>query len=125
MAALIQDNFIMEQLNKIELKGNVGNNKVQIVGDNQVARFSVATNYVFKGKDGNAVIETTWHSVTAWGGRGMPDDLNKITKGTPVYVTGRLRQQRFTGQDGVERTIYEVMAKTVEILSSKEEFQPE
>ena len=87
----------MEQLNKIELRGNVGNNKVQVVGDNQVARFSVATNYVFKGKDGTAVIETTWHTVVAWSGRGMPEDLNKITKGAPVYVTGRLRQQRFTG----------------------------
>lgn len=49
----------MEQLNRIELKGNVGNVKVQTVGDNEVARFSVATNYVFKGKDGQPVIETT------------------------------------------------------------------
>ena len=110
----------MEQLNRIELRGNVGNNKVQLVGETQVARFSLATNYVFKGKDGNAVIETTWHSVVAWAGKGMPADLNKIEKGCAVHVTGRLRQQKFTGQDGIERTVFEVLAKTVEIIDDQD-----
>ena len=111
----------MEQLNRIELRGNVGNNKVQIVGESQVARFSLATNYLFKGKDGNGVVETTWHNVVAWSGKGMPDNLDKIEKGAAVHVIGRLRQQRFTGQDGIERTIYEVLAKTVEIIEKPDE----
>ncbi len=113
----------MEQMNKIELKGNVGNIKIQVVGETQVARFSIATNYLFKGKDGNAVIETTWHSIVAWAGKGMPDDFNKIEKGTAVHVIGRLRQQRFTGQDGAEKTIYEVVAKNVSIV--EDSFNPE
>ncbi len=113
----------MEQLNRIELRGNVGNIKVQTVGNNEVARFSLATNYVFKGRDGNAVIETTWHNVSAWSGRGMPD-FAKIGKGTPLYVCGRLRTQRFTGSDGMERQVYEVVASRVELVDEKDALQP-
>ena len=63
----------MEQINKIELRGNVGNVKLQTVGNNENIRFSVATNYAYKDKEGRPVIETTWHNVTAWNGKGMPD----------------------------------------------------
>ena len=38
----------MEQLNKIELKGNVGNVRISDVGENKVARFSLATNFIHK-----------------------------------------------------------------------------
>ena len=57
---------LMEQLNRIELRGNVGNIKLQTVGDKLAARFTVATNYAYKDKDGSAVIETTWHNINAW-----------------------------------------------------------
>ena len=50
----------MEQINKIELRGNVGNVKLQTVGNNENIRFSVATNYAYKDKEGRPVIETTW-----------------------------------------------------------------
>ncbi len=102
----------MEQLNRIELKGNVGNVRLSTVGENQVARFSLATNFIYKGKEGDAVIETTWHNVVAWNGRGMPD-LTKIEKGQPLYVCGRLRSSRFTGSDGTEKQIYEVIASKI------------
>ena len=42
----------MEQINKIELRGNVGNVKLQTVGNNENIRFSVATNYAYKDKEG-------------------------------------------------------------------------
>ena len=45
----------MEQLNRIELRGNVGNVRVSDVGGNRVARFSLATNFLYKGKDSEAV----------------------------------------------------------------------
>ncbi len=102
----------MEQLNRIELKGNVGNVRLSTVGENQVARFSLATNFIYKGKEGDAVIETTWHNVVAWNGRGMPD-LTKIEKGQPLYVCGRLRSSKFTGSDGTEKQIYEVIASKI------------
>lgn len=105
----------MEQLNRIELRGNVGNIRISEVGESKVARFSVATNFIYKGKDNEGVVETTWHNVVAWSGKGM-SDFTAITKGAPVYVTGRIRTSRFTGSDGTEKTVYEVVASKIEVL---------
>ncbi|MGM9742790.1 MAG: single-stranded DNA-binding protein [Candidatus Cryptobacteroides sp.] len=113
----------MEQLNKIELRGNVGNARIQTVGENEVVNFSLATNYAYKGKDGNPVIETTWHNVVAWSGKGMPD-FKKIGKGTCVHVIGRLRFQRYNLPDGTERQNYEVLANRLAIVETDEAPQP-
>lgn len=110
---------LMEQLNRIELRGNVGNVKLQVVGDKLAARFTVATNYAYKDKDGTPVIETTWHNVNAWQGRGIVD-LHDIKKGSKVYVSGRLRSQRFQGEDQMERSFYEIVPKTVALIDDKE-----
>ena len=104
----------MEQLNRLEIRGNVGNVNILRVGDTRVAHFSVATNVAYKGRNGEPVIETTWHNVTAWeGNKGIPS-LDIICKGFPVYVAGRLRSQKYTANDGTERTSMEVIASTVE-----------
>ena len=99
----------MEQLNHIELRGTVGFVRQQVVNQRMVAHLSVATNYVYKDRNGDPVIETTWHNVSAWEGKGCPD-LSRIEKGSKVAVTGRLRGQRYTDSDGIERYAYEVIA---------------
>ena len=73
-----------------------------------------AADFAYKGRNGEPVIETTWHNVTAWeGNKGIPS-LDIICKGFPVYVAGRLRSQKYTANDGTERTSMEVIASTVE-----------
>ena len=108
----------MEQLNKIELRGNVGNIRIQAVGDNEVAHFSLATNYAYKGKDGIPVIETTWHNVTAWSG-GKTADLANLQKGQCVEVQGRLRNQRYTSSDGTERSSVDILAREVKVIDDR------
>ena len=103
----------MEQLNRIEIRGNVGNVNIVKVGEGKVAHFSVATNYAYKGRNNEPVIETTWHTGTAWEGRNIPD-LGIISKGCPIYVRGRLKNQKYKASDGIERTSYEVIADVVE-----------
>lgn len=112
----------MEQINKIELRGNVGNIKIQKVGDNEVARISLATNYVYKGKDGTPVIETTWHTISAWNGKGMPD-FSKIRKGALLHVFGRMRSQKFESSDGTEKQFYEVLANRLNIVEHDDDVQ--
>ena len=53
---------LMEQINRIEIRGNVGAVRLLVVGNSRVAKISVATNYVYKGRDGYPVIETTCYS---------------------------------------------------------------
>ena len=102
----------MEQLNKVELIGTVGSVYVKEFGTTKVANFSVATNYCYKSSQGEPVIETTWHRVIAWE---SPDnaDAFRIGKGDQVHVIGRLRVQRYTGADGVERQAVEIVAGKV------------
>ena len=111
----------MEHINRIELQGRVGNVRTNVVGETKVANFSLATDHLYKGRDGSAISETTWHNIVAWSGRNMPD-LNRICKGTAVHVIGRVRANRYTSADGTERLFYEILAGKIKIL---EEESPE
>lgn len=107
----------MEQLNKVELIGVVGSVKINKMGDALCARLSVVTNYAHKDRDGGAVIETTWHNVVAFDGRDK-DCLEDLQKGMTVNVVGRLRNVRFTGADGEDRTVTEILANKLKIVDS-------
>ena len=110
----------MEQLNRIELKGNVGSVRITEAGSGKVARFSLATNYLYQAKDGSGTVETTWHNIVAWEGRGIPD-LSVIEKGCPLYVCGRVRSTRYTASDGTEKTSFEVVASRISRISDSAE----
>lgn len=107
----------MEQINRIEIRGNVGSIRIQNFEDTQAANFSVVTNYMYKSKSGEAVIETTWFNVCAWKNGNMPKDLADIKKGCAVHVTGRVREREYTANDGSIKRITEVFANSVEIVS--------
>lgn len=109
----------MEHINRIELQGRIGNVRTNIVGETKVANFSLVTEHLYKTRDGGAVNETTWHYVVAWDGREMPD-LELLTKGRAVNVTGRLRASRYTAADGTEKQMYEVVAGKVRLLEEDE-----
>ena len=110
----------MEQLNSVTLRGIIGNARIQNIGDTEMARFSVATDHAFKNRSGEAVIEeavieTTWHQVTAFKNDKMPD-FSTLVKGAGVEVKGRLRNNRYTDSNGVERTMTEILASQVSVL---------
>ena len=109
----------MEQINFVHILGTVGSVRTQNIGGKNVARMTIATNLAYKGADGCAVIETTWHYVTAWEGEGIAD-LAKITRGAKLDITGRLRTQRYTGSDGTGRTNTEIVAKTLTLIDESE-----
>lgn len=111
----------METLNKIELRGNVGNVRISDVGENQVARFSIATNYINRNKNGETNIETTWHNVVAWSNKDFPD-LKKIEKGCGIYVCGRVRTNKYTANDGTEKQNQEVVANLIEVLHKSQTY---
>ena len=100
-----------QYINRVELQGIVGTSKVISIGDKKVVRFSLATNYAYKDKEGYPVIET-WHACSAWAEK--EDDLTKYRKGTPLYIEGRIRNIRYTDASGFERTTLEVVATKIE-----------
>ena len=106
----------MEFLNQISLRGIVGMVSLNKVGETQVCRFSLVTEYSYKDRDNNPVVDTTWFNVTAWEGRNMPD-LREIARGGIVQVHGRVRTFKFTMADGAERSGWEVLARRVTLLA--------
>ncbi|MBR5704054.1 MAG: single-stranded DNA-binding protein [Bacteroidales bacterium] len=111
----------MEQINKIELRGLVGFARTQEVGKKKVAHFTVATSMAYNDRNGAAVIETQWHSVTAWEGKRI-EGLDKLKKGDKVWLFGRLRYKKFTGSDGVERDSAEIIANRLTIIDDDDAF---
>lgn len=106
----------VECINKVELQGRIG--YVSTMGVRKAyARFSVATNYCYHDKDGNTVIETTWHYCECFEGENISSEtIAKIDKGVSVNLKGRLRNVRYIDANGVERTSTDVYVNELTIL---------
>ena len=106
-------------VNKVILIGNVGQtpNVKYLDGGVAVARFSIATTERYKAKNGEPVEQTEWHNIVAW--RQLAEIIEKyVTKGTRVYVEGRLRNTTWE-KDGVKHYSNEVQIDNFHILSPK------
>ena len=108
----------MEHINRIELQGRVGTIRTNTVNGSIVANFSLATDNLYKSRDGSGVSETTWHNVVAWSGKDMPD-LTGITVGMPLHVIGRMRTTKYTTADGTDKYFYEVLAQKVRMITEE------
>ena len=105
----------IEHINKIELQGHVGTVRTNEFNGSKVANFTMVTEFMYKSREGNIVSESTWHNIVAWESSQI-SDLDKIVKGMPVNVTGRLRVSRYTSADGIEKQYHEVMANKIRFL---------
>lgn len=109
--------MVDRSINRVELRGNVGQDpKVNQVGDNTVVKFNMATNEIIKDRNGNLKQETTWHSIVAWAGKGMPD-FKEIRKGVCLSVSGKLRNNKYTSQEGEEKQYFDILANRISIVS--------
>lgn len=113
-------------LNKILLIGNVGRDPEvrETQKGEQVATFSIATSYSYQQNGSTDRTEQTeWHRIVAW--RRLAETAAKyITRGRKVYVEGRVQSRKYTGNDGQERTVYEIVANEITFLDSPKDAQP-
>ena len=106
---------LMDHINRIELQGRVGTVRTNEHNGTRVANFSLATDLLYRTKDGNAVSETTWHNVVAWESKDIPN-VHHICVGMPLNVIGRLRTSRYTTAGGTEKIFYEVLASRIRVI---------
>ena len=104
----------MDFINRIELRGIVGNSSIQKVADTCICRFSVVTELAYKDRDGGNIIESTWFSCLIFEGPGICN-LDTITRGAIVHVTGRLKCNRYVDANGNDRVQYEIVARKVDV----------
>ena len=109
-----------EGLNRVLLIGNLGRDpELRYTQSGQpVLSLRLATNESFQNKDGVRQERTEWHSVTVWGKRG--EGLNKvISKGSQMFVEGRLQTRSWEDKQGQKRYATEVVATNVILLGSR------
>ena len=114
----------MEQINKVELVGIVGNSSTQTVGGRKITRFSVVTKRAYKDAMGEPKIEETWHNVSIWQGKGCPDP-SILQKGARVQVFGRIRNTKVQNEGQPDRYYTEIQAREVNLVTDKEDLAAE
>lgn len=105
--------------NKIILVGNLGRDPElrYTPQGSAVCNFSIATNEKRRDKAGEMQDVTTWFRVTLW--EKKAETASKyLTKGSPVYIEGRLRIDEWTDRDGKNRYTLEVQGTDMQFISA-------
>ena len=101
-------------INKIILVGNVGN----INQHGAVTKLSLATSETYKDKSGQQVKDTQWHNIVLFGR--LAEIANQyISKGSKLFVEGKVKYEKYTGKDGIEKTSTSIIASNIQMLDSK------
>ncbi|MDD3906263.1 MAG: single-stranded DNA-binding protein [Candidatus Omnitrophica bacterium] len=107
----------MANLNKVLLIGNLTRDPElrYIPSGSAVATFTVAVNRVYKDQAGEKKEQTSFIRIVVWGRRAEVCG-EYLSKGSPVFVEGRLQSRDWQTQDGQKRNTVEVIADNIQFL---------
>jgi single-strand DNA-binding protein len=106
--------------NKVQLIGKLGTDPEvkNIEGGRKLAKFSMATNEIYRNAKGEKVEETQWHRLIAWGK--VAEIAEKyLTKGTEVAIEGKLVNNNYTDKDGNKRYSTEIVVQELLLIGAK------
>src|SRR6185503_11456909 len=109
----------MANLNRVLLMGNLTRDpELRYTPQGAaVCEFAIAVNEKFKGKDGNWQDKVHYIDIVAWA-RQAETCAEYLKKGRPVFVEGRLTQDRWEQPDGQKRSRLRITADRVQFLAS-------
>lgn len=116
-------------LNKAQVIGHVGNvPKVNSInnGQSKVVSFSVATTEKGYTTQSGVKVEdrTEWHNIVCFGK--LADIVEKfVTKGSKLYIEGKMRTRSYENRNGVKVSVMEINADSIELLDAKPSAQPQ
>jgi len=99
-------------INKIVLVGKVVSDIKFYKTDKEysMARFTLATNRFFKGKDGERKTETCYHNMIAWDS--VAETIEKyVKKGDELGISGRLNNKSVKQDDGSYKNYSQVVVE--------------
>ncbi len=106
--------------NKVQLIGHLGMDpEMKTFDNNQMARFSIATNEKYTNGKGEQVENTQWHNVVAWGKTAEIAE-KYLSKGKEVAIEGKLETRQYDDKDGNKRYITQVVCNELLMLGKKE-----
>ncbi len=110
----------MANLNKVFLIGNLTRDPElrYIPSGSAVATFTIGVNRVWKTPTGEKKEQATFIRIVVWGRRAEVCG-EYLTKGSPVFVEGRMQSRDWQTQDGQKRNTVEVVADNIQFMSSR------
>lgn len=101
--------------NEVQLIGNLGKDVDYREFENggRLAKFSLATNEIYRNTKGEKIKETTWHNIIAWGK--TAELMNELLeKGSEVAIKGKLVNSNYEDPRG--NKIYRTEIKAYDFL---------
>lgn len=110
----------MPSLNKVLLMGNLTRDPElkYIPSGAAVTEFAIAINRQWASKSGEKKEEVTFVDIIVWA-RQAETCAEYLKKGRPVFIEGRLTQDRWETPDGQKRNRMRVTAERVQFLGGK------
>lgn len=110
-------------VNKVFIIGNVGADpEIRTLESGiKTARLRVATTErTFNKEKNESVDHTEWHTISVW--RGLADVVDRyVSKGSQLYIEGRLRTSEWTDKTGAKRYTTEILADNIKLLGGRGE----
>ena len=110
----------MAGLNKVLLIGNVGGDpEIRTLANGaKVANFSLATTESYTDRSGQKQSQTEWHRIEIW--EGLANVVEQyVKKGDPIYIEGKIKNEKWTDQNGQEKTGVRIRANSMQMLGSR------
>lgn len=112
----------MRGVNKVILIGRLGADPTvrQFQNGGQVAEISLATSEVWNDKNtGERRENTEWHRVTFFGK--LADIASQyLKKGSVIYVEGKLKTEKYTDNNNIERYATKIIADNLQMLGGNQ-----
>ena len=111
----------MASVNKVILIGNLGKDPDLrfTPGGQAVCTFSIATTEKWRDKQSNELKESTnWHNIVLWG-KQAETAKQYLSKGSPVYIEGRIQTRSYDDKDGNKKWITEIVGQRLQFLGRR------
>ena len=112
----------MSDLNQCSFIGRLGKDvDVRYMTDGKaVASFSIAVGSQWKDKSGVKQESTEWVNISAFG-KLAEICAEYLKKGSQIYVSGKMKTDKYKDKEGVERYSTKIIADNIQMLGGKHE----
>ena len=110
----------MASVNKVIIVGNLGKDPESrsFPDGSPVCNISIACTEKYKDKSGESKEVTEWVNVVFFG-KLADIAADYLRKGSSVYVEGKLKTEKYTDKNGIERFATKVIASSMQMLGGK------
>lgn len=110
----------MSSVNKVIIVGRLGKDPElrYLPNGDATASITVATSETWKDKSGEKQEKTEWHRIVFF--RQLAEVVGKyLTKGSLIYVEGKLQTRKWEDKSGVEKYTTEIIASSMQMMGGK------